>query len=479
MARHEIAEKEIWLIMEEKNQAQQLKDQLFYKKANALEKMSAEEKAEMRAYAEGYRKFLDTAKIEREAVKAGIAMAEAEGYTEFRFGMKLERGGKYYYNNRGKALYVFAVGTRPLEDGIHITAAHVDSPRLDLKPNPLYENNGICYLKTHYYGGIKKFQWATVPLALHGTVTRRDGSTVDVVIGEDESDPIVYVSDLLIHLSKDQMGRSLADCFPGENLNLIVGTEPMEGTDSDKIKLNVMNLLHEKYGIVEEDLISAELTAVPAAKARYIGLDRSLIGGYGHDDRVCAYTELTGFFADKEHARTAMVILADKEEVGSTGVTGMQSEAFDDLIEEICSQFGANCAQVRAASRCLSADVSAGFDPNFGEAFELRNNSTINGGVVVCKYTGARGKSGTSDATGEFLGWVRSMLNDAGVTWQISELGKVDQGGGGTVAVYIAQKNIDTIDVGVPVLSMHSPYEVISAADLYMTHRAFEAFNKA
>jgi len=464
--------------MEEKMTPKELKEKLFFKKKNIYDNMTEEFRAEMREYAEGYRKFLDASKTEREAVKCGIAMAQAEGYTEFKFGQKLEQGGKYYYNNRDKALYVFAVGTRPLSEGIHIAAAHVDSPRLDLKPVPCYENNGFCYFKTHYYGGIKKYNWVTIPLALHGTVTRQDGSTVDICIGEDADDPVLYISDILIHLAKDQMNRSLADCFSGENMNLMAGSSPYPEATEDKVKLNVMAALYEKYGIVEEDLLSAELSAVPANKARYIGLDKNLLGGYGHDDRVCAYTELTGFFANKVHERTAMVILADKEETGSNGVTGMQSDAFTDLIDEICAQFNANPAEVRAASRCLSADVSGCYDPGFGECFEIRNNSTLNCGVVVCKYTGSRGKSGTSDATGEFVGWVRRLFNEEGVIWQMSELGKVDQGGGGTVAMYIAQKNIDTVDVGVPVLSMHSPNEAISIADLYMTHKAFAAFNK-
>jgi aspartyl aminopeptidase len=394
--------------------------------------------------------------------------------------MKLEIGGKYYYNNRGKALYVFAIGTKPLTEGIHIMAAHVDSPRLDLKQNPLYESNNIGYLKTHYYGGIKKYQWTAIPLALHGSVAKADGSTADICIGEDEGDPVFYISDLLPHLAKDQMGRPLGDAIPGESLNLLAGSAPYRDDKADeKVKLGILNILNEKYGIVEADFLSSELSAVPADKARYIGLDRSLIGGYGHDDRVCAYTELTGFFADKVHERTSMVILADKEETGSDGTTGMQSAAFYDLLEEIPAQFGQNPASVRAASRCLSADVSAAFDPNFGDVYESRNNSYVNKGVVVTKYTGSRGKSGTSDASAEFVGWVRSLFDREGIIWQTSELGKVDQGGGGTVAMYIAGKNIDTVDVGVAVLSMHSPYEAISAADLFMTHKAFAAFVKA
>lgn len=465
--------------MSDKTEGQLLKEKLFYNTKNIYDVFTGENLAEMKTYADGYIRFLDSSKTEREAVKCGIAMAEAEDYIPFEFGMKLEKGGKYYYNNRGKALYVFAVGTKPLTEGIHIMAAHVDSPRLDLKQNPLYESNNIGYLKTHYYGGIKKYQWTAIPLALHGSIAKEDGSIVDVCIGEDEGDPVFYISDLLPHLAKDQMGRPLGDAIPGESLNLLAGSVPYRDDKADeKVKLNILNILNEKYGIVEADFLSAELSAVPADKARYIGLDRSLIGGYGHDDRVCAYTELTGFFADKIHERTAMVILADKEETGSDGTTGIQSAAFTDLLEEIPVQFGVNPAAVRAASRCLSADVSAAFDPNFGDVYESRNNSYINKGVVVTKYTGSHGKSGTSDASAEFVGWVRSLFDREGIIWQTSELGKVDQGGGGTVAMYIAGKNIDTVDVGVAVLSMHSPYEAIATADLFMTHKAFAAFAK-
>jgi aspartyl aminopeptidase len=466
--------------MSDKTEGQLLKEKLFYNTKNIYDVFTADDLAEMRTYDDGYIRFLDSSKTEREAVKCGIAMARAEGYIPYKFGMKLETGGKYYYNNRGKALYVFAIGTKPLTEGIHIMAAHVDSPRLDLKQNPLYESNNIGYLKTHYYGGIKKYQWTAIPLALHGSIAKADGSIADICIGEDEGDPVFYISDLLPHLAKDQMGRPLGDAIPGESLNLLAGSAPYRDDKADeKVKLGILNILNEKYGIVEADFLSSELSAVPADKARYIGLDRSLIGGYGHDDRVCAYTELTGFFADKVHERTSMVILADKEETGSDGTTGMQSAAFYDLLEEIPAQFGQNPASVRAASRCLSADVSAAFDPNFGDVYESRNNSYVNKGVVVTKYTGSRGKSGTSDASAEFVGWVRSLFDREGIIWQTSELGKVDQGGGGTVAMYIAGKNIDTVDVGVAVLSMHSPYEAISAADLFMTHKAFAAFVKA
>jgi len=465
--------------MSEKTEGQALCEKLFYSPKSVYETATDEDRAAIRAYADSYIKFLDSCKVEREAVKYGIEMAKERGYIEYNFGDKIVRGGKYYYNNRGKALYIFAVGTKPLEEGIHISAAHIDSPRLDLKQNPLYQASDIAYFKTHYYGGIKKYQWPTIPLALHGSVVRADGSTVDIKIGEDDGDPVFYITDLLIHLAKDQMTKTLSDAIPGESLNLVAGCTPLNLAGADeKVKLNIMNILYEKYGITEADFLSAELSAVPADKARYIGLDYGLVGSYGHDDRVCAFAEMTGFFEDDVHERTAMVILADKEETGSDGVTGMQSAAFTDLIEEICSQIGANSSLVRSNSRCLSADVSAAFDPAFAEVYETRNTAYINKGVVMSKYTGARGKSGTSDASAEFVGWVRNMLDSNKVFWQTAELGKVDQGGGGTVAMYIAAKNIDTVDLGVPVLSMHAPWEAISTADLYMTHKAFAAFNK-
>ena len=456
-----------------------MKEKLLSKNVLVYDKVKEDEIDAMHDYALGYMKFLDSSKTEREAVKYGIAMAEKEGYTEYHFGDKLEKGGKYYYNNRGKALYIFAVGDRDIKEGIHIMAAHIDSPRLDLKQKPLYEDHSIAYLKTHYYGGIRKYQWATIPLALHGTVCRADGSTVDISIGEGADEPVFYVSDLLPHLAKNQDSKPLGAGIEGEQLNLFSGCVPFYADVDEKVKINVLRLLNEKYDIIEDDFLSSELCAVPADKARFIGLDFGAVGSYGHDDRVCAYTELTGFFSNKEHHRTEMVILADKEEIGSEGVTGMKCRAFDDLIEEISLACGEkNSSAVRAASRCLSADVAAAFDPNFGDVYEARNTAYINKGVVLCKYTGARGKSSTSDASGEYVGWCRKLFADNDVIWQTSELGKVNQGGGGTVAMYIAEKNIDTVDVGVPVLSMHAPWEAIAVADLYMTHKAFSAFSK-
>lgn len=470
--------------MENKTTGQALHEQLFYTPKNAYEALSAEEQAKIPAYADGYIDFLSEAKTEREAVKYAIAMAEKNGYKPYALGDTITAGGKYYYNNRGKSLYLFAIGTEPLTEGVYLSAAHIDSPRLDLKQRPVYADNGIGYLKTHYYGGIKKYQWATIPLALHGSVTRADGSTVDICIGEDEHDPIFYISDLLIHLGKDQMAKTLAEGITGEQLNLVVGSRPYaDGEDSklsgdDRVKLSFLSSLYEKYGMTETDFLSAELCAVPAGRARYIGLDRSLIGGYGHDDRICAYTALTALFATDDSPKTRMVVLADKEEIGSVGNTGMQTRLFDDIMDAIAASASMTGAQLRAASKCLSADVGAAYDPNFPEVYERRNSAYLNQGVVMCKYTGSRGKSGSSDASAEFVGYVRALFERDGVIWQTCELGKIDQGGGGTVAAYIANRNIDVVDLGVPLLSMHSPMEVAASADLYSTHCAFAAFNR-
>ena len=460
--------------------AKELKEELEYKNRSAFESISEDELERSFAYAESYKLFLDNCKTEREAVKYSVAMAKRRGYTEYRLGYDIAVGGKYYYNNRGKQLVVFRVGEEPLENGAYIMAAHIDSPRLDLKQNPLYEDSGLGLFKTHYYGGIKKYQWTAVPLALHGIVMKSDGTSVDICIGEDEDEPIFYVSDLLPHLAKDQMSKSLAEGITGEGLNIIVGSEPYREEETDgAIKLNLLRILNEKYGMCEEDFLSAELTAVPAMHARDIGLDRSLIAGYGHDDRVCAYSELTALLDSNDTVKTVFAVLADKEETGSdgnTGVSGMQSELFADILAEVCEAKGANYRVVKANSKCLSADVNAAYDPNFPDVLEKKNACYANCGVVLSKFTGARGKSGTSDATSEFTAYVRSFLNKNGVVWQMAELGKVDQGGGGTVAKFIANMNIDTIDVGVPVISMHAPYEAISKLDLYMTYKAFCAF---
>ncbi|MBE6661741.1 MAG: aminopeptidase [Ruminococcaceae bacterium] len=454
-----------------------MKNELIYQKKNFYELFGTAEKKAAHDYAVGYTNFLDKAKTEREAVSYAVAKAEANGFLPYSFGMKLNVGGKYYFNNREKNLFLFTIGKEPLENGFRISAAHVDSPRLDLKPCPLYEEGGMSFLKTHYYGGIRKYQWVTVPLALHGVVIKADGTSVNVTVGEDAGDPIFYVNDLLPHLGHDDDKKPLGDAIPAEKLNILVGSEPLGDTDAP-IKANILAILHEKYGITEEDFLSAELSAVPADKARDIGFDRSLIGAYGHDDRVCAYPALTALFdcADSEHS--LMCILADKEETGSDGNTGMQADLICDLIHEISLAMGVNPTVVRYNSKCLSADVSACFDPNFPEVFEKRNSPLLSCGVVLTKYTGARGKSSTNDASAEYIGWLRGVMAKDNVLWQAGELGKADCGGGGTVAKYIAKHNIETVDLGVPVLSMHAPYEAVAKVDVYETYRAFCAFCK-
>ena len=466
--------------MSDTNIATELEARLGYKKVNFYEKGDEAAIKAAYDYAPGYMAYLDAAKTEREAVTVSIAMAEKEGYVPYTFGMPLTAGGKYYYNNRGRNLFLFRVGSEPINKGIRIVASHVDVPRIDVKQCPLYEDGGMAFFKTHYYGGIRKYQWVTIPLALHGVVVKADGTVVNVCIGEDEADPVIYINDLLPHLAKDQSAKPLGSAIPAEGLNLLMGSRPYPGLEGgNAIRLNVLALLNEKYGITEEDFLSADLSAVPAGKARDVGLDRSLIAAYGHDDRVCAYPSLTALFGTDDSTHTAMVILADKEEIGSEGNTGMQSELLTDLISEITSALGGNFSTVKANSKCLSSDVTACFDPNFAEVYERRNSSLINCGVAMSKYTGHGGKSGTNDAPAEFVAWIRKILADAGVVWQAGELGKADQGGGGTVAKFIAKHNIETVDLGVPVIAMHAPYEIISKADLYTAHQAFEAFFKA
>lgn len=464
----------------EKTAADRAKE-LTYTKKTVYQLKNSEAVEAAYAYAQGYAKFLDNAKTEREAVTQGIAMAKENGFTEYHFGDKLEKGGKYYYNNRGKNLFLFYIGSGDIRNGIRISAAHIDSPRIDLKQVPLYEDGGMSFLKTHYYGGIRKYQWVASPLALHGVVCKKNGENINIVIGEDDSDPVLYINDLLPHLGHADDTKPLGSAIPGEKLNLLVGSRPIDDV-SDGIKLNVLSILNEKYGIDEADLLSAELSAVPVGKARDAGLDRSMICAYGHDDRVCSYPALTALFeavgSEADCENSILCILADKEETGSEGNTGMQCELMLDLIDEIAASQNASPSLVRLNSKCLSADVSAAFDPNFGEVFEKRNSSLLSCGVVLTKYTGTRGKSGTSDASAEYIGWLRGIMERDDIVWQAGELGKVDAGGGGTVAKYIANHNIDVVDLGVPVISMHAPYEIISKVDLYEAHRAFVAFNK-
>jgi len=447
-----------------------------YEKKSVYEKVGEEVKTASMRYAEGYMRFLDAAKTEREAVNTSVAMLEAAGYRPYTFGMSVKAGDKLYYNNRGKSLYAFRMGTAPLTDGIRILGAHIDSPRIDLKQNPVFEDTDMCFFKTHYYGGIRKYQWLAVPLALHGVVVKENGEIVNVTVGEREDDPVFCITDLLPHLAGGDASKTISQVFNGEKLNILIGSRPAEGEDSDAVKSAILDCLYDTYGITEEDLQSAELSAVPAGRARDLGFDRSMIGAYGHDDRVCAYPSLTALLESDDAKNTVMVVLSDKEETGSDGVTGMQCDLILDLIRELSITCGVSDAAVRAASVCLSADVSAAFDPAYADVFEKRNAALLGYGVAMCKYTGSRGKSGTSDATAELVARVRRIFNGAGVVWQTCELGKVDIGGGGTIAKYMANHNIDTIDVGVSVLSMHAPFEVISKADLYETHRGFLAF---
>ncbi len=464
----------------EKSPAQELKDKLFYTKKNVYQLVDEEEVNKINAFSEDYKNFLNLAKTEREAVKFALLAALEKGYREYVPGSELKPGDRIFYNNRGKALILAVIGSEPVRNGVRINAAHVDSPRLDLKQCPVYEDSEMALFKTHYYGGIKKYQWTAIPLALHGVVVLTDGTQVDINIGEKDTDPVFVISDLLPHLASEQMKKSGSSVITGEELNIIIGSRPFKSDkESELVKLNILSVLNEKYGITEEDFLSAELEAVPAFKAQDIGFDRSMIGSYGHDDRVCAYPALRAALdTEKTPSKTVITVLTDKEETGSDGNTGLNSSYLRYFIEDLAADFGERGTTVLSKSECLSADVNAAFDPTFPSVMEKKNASFINYGVVVTKYTGARGKSGTSDASAEFTGRVRTLMNSNGVIWQTGELGKVDAGGGGTVAAYIANMNVDVIDVGVPVLSMHAPYEVVSKADVYMAYKAFRAFTE-
>ncbi|MBE6848457.1 MAG: aminopeptidase [Ruminococcus sp.] len=457
--------------------AKQKKEALLSNPKHAVQRMSEEELAACDAFCEGYKTFLDKAKTEREAVTFAEAALLAAGYQKFTPGMNLQAGDRVYVNNRGKAIIMATIGTAPITEGVRLNAAHIDSPRLDMKQHPLYEDTEMAFFKTHYYGGIKKYQWTAMPLSLHGVVIRKDGTSVEVCIGEDENDPVFCITDLLPHLAANQMKRTLSEGIKGEELNIVVGSRPFkDDSESNLVKLAIMDILNEKYGIIEDDFISAELEAVPAFKAKDVGFDRSLIGAYGHDDRVCAYTAFMAALESKTPVHTGVTILTDKEETGSDGNTGLCSSYLQYFLCDLAECFGANGRTVMSASECLSADVNAAYDPTFGDVLERNNCAYCNRGVCVTKFTGARGKSGTSDASAEFVGKIRRLLDDNNVIWQTGELGKVDMGGGGTVAMYVANLNIDTIDVGVPVLSMHAPYEMVAKTDVYAAYRAFAAF---
>ena len=463
----------------DKTKGELLQEELMMKPVNGTSRLSDEALDKAEEFSVGYKKFMDAAKIEIEAVKEAIALLEKNGYHPFERGKKYQPGERFYYNNRGKSLIFGTMGKRPIEKGVKILAAHVDSPRLDIKPSPLFENCELGYLRPHYYGGIKKYQWTAIPLALHGVIIRRDGEAVNVAIGEREEDPVFTITDLLPHLGKDQMQRKLDDGVRGEELNVLVGGRPFrDDKASERVKLNLLRLLNEKYGVVEADFLSAELTMVPAFKAQDLGFDRSFIGAYGHDDRVCAYTSIMAALNNPKPAATTVTVLADKEETGSEGPTGLSSDFLRFFIEDLAAPHGVAARTVFRNSKCMSADVNAAFDPTFPDVHEKNNAAYVNRGVVVTKYTGSRGKGGTNDASAEYVAFIRSLLDNAKVQWQAGELGKVDFGGGGTVAKYISSLGVETVDVGVAVLSMHAPYEVCSKADVYTAYRAFDAFYK-
>ncbi len=457
----------------------EMRSKLFYEQKNGYDLIGTEERIAVEEYSRDYMEYLNISRTEREAVNNAIAIAMDRGFSEYRPGMALKPGMKIFSNNRGKALMLAVIGKKPLSGGAVIAGAHVDAPRLDLKQVTMYESDEMCYFKTHYYGGIKKYQWVTIPLELHGVVALKSGEVVEVSIGRDPEEPKFVITDLLPHLAQDQMKKTMAEGFTGEGLNILIGSTPYADEGKDRVKLAVMSMLYDMYGITEEDFLSAELTAVPAFDVCEIGLDRSLIGGYGHDDRVCAFAELKAIFDVNEPEKTCVCILADKEETGSDGVTGMQSAAFDCFMEDLCAAQGVELRRCYENSFCLSADVSNAYDPLYPEVSEKRSDSKINYGMGICKFTGSRGKAGTSDASAELVAYLRRIFADNGVVWQMAELGKVDQGGGGTIAKYMANRNIDTIDAGVPVLSMHAPFEVVAKFDCYMTYKGVLAAYQA
>ncbi len=459
--------------------AKELKKELFYKKENGVDTLSENTVKAADDFCEGYKKFLFNCKTEREVAEWAVKKAEAAGFKPFDpFGEPLKAGEKVYILNRNKSIILCVKGKNPINEGVRISAAHIDSPRIDLKQCPVYEDNSIAYFKTHYYGGVKKYQWVAIPLSLHGRICKNDGTYVDIKLGEKEGEPKFCITDILPHLANEQYTRKPNELVKGEELNVVIGSRPFkDDAESERVKLNILKLLNEKYGIVERDFLSAELELVPAFTVDDIGFDRSLIGGYGHDDRVCSYPAFEAILDIEEAPEyTAITVLTDKEEIGSDGNTGLNSSYMKYFIEDLARLEGFAGRDVMRNSKCLSADVNAAFDPTWASVFEKNNASMINGGVCVTKYTGSRGKSGTSDASAEFVSWVKTLLDNNDVLWQSGELGKVDAGGGGTVAMYVANLDIDTIDVGVPVLSMHAPYEMVSKIDVYMAYKAFLTF---
>ncbi|MBE7016835.1 MAG: aminopeptidase [Ruminococcaceae bacterium] len=453
----------------------ELREKLFYEQKNGYDLIGTDERIALEEFCEGYKVYLDNARTEREAVSEAIRLAEAEGFVPYTYGMEVKPGMKLYRSNRGKSLMLAVVGSKSLAEGCNIAAAHIDAPRLDLKQIPLHEDSEFAYFRTHYYGGIKKYQWLAVPLELHGVVTLKNGENVEIVIGKDPSDPQLVITDVLPHLAKDQLSKGAMDIIAAERMNILLGSIPYDDEGSDRVKLAVMSLLNDTYGITEEDFLSAEIQAVPSYPTRDVGLDRSFVGGYGHDDRVCAYCELKAILDLDKPEHTAVCILADKEEIGSEGTSGMQSQAFECFMEDLCDAQGVALRHCFANSFCLSADVCNAYDPMFAEISEKRSNAKCNYGMGILKFTGKAGKGGTNDADAETVGKLRRIFDDNNVVWQMGALGKVDQGGGGTVALFMSRRNIATIDAGVPVLSMHAPFELVSKFDTYMTYKGVKA----
>ena len=460
-----------------------LKKKLFRDETTGWENLSEEENVKLNEVSDSYMEFLNKAKTEREFIKYSKQLADKNGFRDIMTFETLKPGDKVYFINRKKSMYLAIIGENSIESGLHIIGSHVDSPRLDLKPNPLCEEGGLAYFKTHYYGGIKKYQWTTIPLSMIGVIVKTNGEVIDINIGEDEKDPIFTITDLLPHLAQEQMEKKLKNGIDGEDLSILIGSIPFKKGDKrvpESVKLNILKILNEKYGIREEDLTSAEIELVPAFKARTLGLDSSMVAAYGQDDKVCAYTSLYAMMELEKVKNTAICILSDKEEIGSMGNTGMESHMFDFFVSEILNKLGVNkpnlLDKVFCFSKMLSSDVDAGFDPLYASVSDKTNAGFIGKGISLNKYTGSRGKSGASDANAEYVAWVRNVLEKHNIRYQVAELGKVDVGGGGTIAYIIANKGADVIDCGVPVLSMHAPYEVTSKFDIYSAYKTYKVF---
>ena len=463
--------------MNSNNDLKNLKSKLLYTRKNTALQLSEDLLKKAILYCDNYKNFLNCAKTERKACSTALNLAKKNGFEQFDWKKTYKPGEKFYFLNRNKCLILAVIGKKNLEEGLNLTVSHVDSPRLDLKPNPLFEDSELAFFKTHYYGGLKKYQWTTIPLSLYGVLIKQNGEKIEIEIGDNENDPVFCISDLLPHLADNQMKLPLKDAINGENLNIIVGSSPLKCNEkTELVKLNIMKILNEKYGIVERDFLSAELEAVPSFKACDVGFDRSLIGAYGQDDKVCAYNALQAIINCENLDKTAITVLADKEEIGSYGNTGMNSNFLEHFIFHLCEKYNVSAQITLMNSCCLSADVGAAFDPAYADVFEKRNCAICGCGTIVTKYTGSRGKSSTSDAHAEFLNKLTRMLDENKIIWQSGEIGKVDLGGGGTVAMFLAKLNMDVVDIGVPLLSMHSPFEISSKVDIFENYRAIKAF---